>query len=1131
MQTITSDGGEEVEAVAVRRSESADAQGIDSLISSGALTISGRVNIIQLLEKANLAVTLTNEKDDILAHASFLDHPVGDLVDQAHWECFLQKHFSAENCTPQNTLFLHLFVAQRNFSTASVKEIMRAVFNAITELEYICLVTPHITDIEPALKDTFEPLQSLTDPGPRCLALICHRRQHCPRLHIRPAREVDHDDIMHIFEQHAKFFDQPYVLAELIDAQNEDNHSAVCEIDGVTVGFISVTADVDLKKLRDGFELSDFNGLYKPQQTELDEPGEADEEPRRTQTSTSQQHKGTHSAGEEFSQKPNAFCIQLFIMDKKYEMRSVDFIPYVFKLFPHRDFCVFTVPSLSAECPLLQSFLRVPPRANSSLVHELYVSHRVGLRPVGVRPAVSADRPAVSALVQGLTLSESLLKDLDCFYESRGDPDGLQLQAFVAQVDVEVVGIVIIRDEQDIEFIRAHFNIENFIYFSHHRYEEHARIRHFVLKPSFQHFTKHLFKDVLRLSHRSCLYHRLYPPPHSQQNSCVHHLDGVLNCAVPIRPRRQIIYPLEELGINAPSRRITEEQAPFALCLISRKLTLEPKVTINARIVVVGASDTGLSFLEVLCLCPHLRFNNLTLISTHGFPGDYNHEDVGFLSTSHAYSSRDLAQLPLHSCVCVVTDKMVGINRKSKHVLVSGGEKVPYDHLILCTGLQYQVPCPIGVDLNQPVSNGELQNQAARRRYTGPVPSNLFTLNDLHDCVAARRWLCANFVDLEDHAVVYGNNIDVYTTVETLLSLGVRGSRIHVVLPPPEPDVCCFSDPAVEKAVAMATEKAGVQVHSNCLLAQMNNGENPDPLTSVSFATDAEPLLLQCGVFINLSNKGVDCDAFKSISGSFLVFDGRLVINSSFLTSDSDICGAGPVTKFSRCYYSDEWSHASFNSKEVGQELAAMMLLLFDPTQEPVDELPSDLDHLVPLYKQAMIQGGKLPGGFNYLHFTKPAASNLTDPPVEHLEDRGIVTGRVETGDYFCLHLDCFELVETITCFSLKPLPVSNYLSLYGKHQQLLGQMLSRYHQSLIHDLYSFFRQSWCLAVYHDRFSDFELELQPITSQKLTDDESSAMTEDGFDEVESRAALRSGAVKYLSYNENLLPMFACSGQL
>lgn len=40
-------------------------------------------------------------------------------------------------------------------------------------------------------------------------------------------------------------------------------------------------------------------------------------------------------------------------------------------------------------------------------------------RPVEVRPAVAADRPAVSDLVKGLRLNESLLQDLDCFYETR----------------------------------------------------------------------------------------------------------------------------------------------------------------------------------------------------------------------------------------------------------------------------------------------------------------------------------------------------------------------------------------------------------------------------------------------------------------------------------------------------------------------------------------------------------------------------------------------------------------------------------------------------------------------------------------------------------------------------------------
>lgn len=124
-------------------------------------------------------------------------------------------------------------------------------------------------------------------------------------------------------------------------------------------------------------------------------------------------------------------------------------------------------------------------------------------------------------------------------------------------------------------------------------------------------------------------------------------------------------------------------------------------------------------------------------------------------------------------------------------------------------------------------------------------------------------------------------------------------------------------------------------------------------------------LFLLCQVLINVSNRGVDGEAFQSISSSFLVFDNRLLINSTFSTSDASIFGAGPLTKFSLRYHTDEWSHANFSSREVGQELAAALLPLFDPMAEAADEPSPGLDRLVPLYKQAKVEGLKTNIGFS----------------------------------------------------------------------------------------------------------------------------------------------------------------------
>uniref|UniRef100_A0A8C8G2X6 Uncharacterized protein n=1 Tax=Oncorhynchus tshawytscha TaxID=74940 RepID=A0A8C8G2X6_ONCTS len=271
---------------------------------------------------------------------------------------------------------------------------------------------------------------------------------------------------------------------------------------------------------------------------------------------------------------------------------------------------------------------------------------------------------------------------------------------------------------------------------------------------------------------------------------------------------------------------------------------------------------------------------------------------------------------------------MVGIDRAVKHVLVSGGRKVPYDHLIFYTGQQYQVPCPAGVDISQLPPNSQL--------------------------------------------LAPPNTIDVYTCVRILLSLGVEGF-------PPAP------------ASVTTRWRSGVHVHHNCFLAKMNDGQRPESITFVKTVHILDFLW----VFMNLSSNGVDYDAFQSNNNACLVYDGRLVIDTTFHTSDSTIRAVGPLTKFPRHYHSDQWSHSRFNSREVDQELAAILLPFFDLTLELAINPPADLDRLITNYTQTICYSLFIIYAFTSITST-PVPLHIDSVPVPPVYHPAI--GRIETG-------------------------------------------------------------------------------------------------------------------------------------
>ncbi|XP_049630284.1 cilia- and flagella-associated protein 61 [Suncus etruscus] len=1236
MPILTSPRGK-VEVVHCRRTESQDICCIQKLIRKFTQKLFGNLNIIYLLEKANLAITLHNDREEIMAQATFVDYPNWNVAQQDDWVPVFRELDADIPCTPLNTLFMHLFVAVDEYSNGCCKEMLRTVFKAVPEVHFIFLIVPAYMSIGTTLINVFDLVGNVPslEFDEDFSVHICYRQNHYPQLHIRKAKVEDHDDLMPILMRHDTVLRDTYgeyFLAELIEAQDEENQAAVCEVEGRAVGFMNVCSEVNMQLLHECFDLGPFHGLCTPHPEDVLEPPkniqlqenkdsevrsgsdgslkrvEKLQEPATSELMESIQvtnhqpglcdarviavasgnmndpekheklseicfstHFRTYQPFSQPSLTPilmpdtssfrpvykgaaSAFCIQLFCIDEQYEARSLDFMDFVFSLFPNKNFCIISLPHMTPEFPLIQYFVKIVPFNNCTLEQDLYVFHRAGLlKSINIRFATKLDCPGVENLVNTLMLSKRILEDVSSYTQAGKDPDGTPLQAFVADVADQIVGVAVTRDEKDIEYIRSHYNIEDFIYFSHHQRQEHVQLYHFALNPIFRHYSKFFLKEIFRLGFKSCLYYPIYQKHREGkfQGSLAHSLTSVLHYLVPVRPRRQIVYPLEKLGINAPSKSVSKELLGFALYHTNRKLTLEPKITVNAKIVVVGASNVAISFLETLVFCSHLKFSNLTLISTHGLPGKklLQSEERKFLATDHCFNDKDHALMLLCSWVNVVVGRMTAIDRAAKHVVVSKDKIVLYDHLILCTGQQYQVPCPSGVDINLHLTNREIANPS-KQRYTGIVPYNHFLLNDEEDCFEALTWIRNNSIIPEGKVIVYGNTLDTYTTVETLLHIGIKGCNIFLVQPPSLYTTTCFNNYFVDCAVNAALAAKGVTVYRDALLAQWNDGQNPDPIHCASFTTFNKPLKLSCSVFFSFCEKNVDYNTFKAFNDACLVYDGRLVIDTNFHTNDVAIRAAGSLTKFSNRYYSNEWTHSNFSSKEIGFQLAAAMLNLFDPTIEPVIDPPPELDRLIPMYKGAKIQGGILPGSFHYLHIAKPA---IPTPLEVHRtqSDLGteIVTGSANEGNYFRIHINKYRMVETITCLSKKPFPTSNYIRLFGQHEQVLNNLCGRFNDNMIPDLYSFFEESWSMAIFHDRFIDLRKELRhilissedktPLSMERVAfqiEDEEITLNEKSrtylkrvYEQSIYKSLVEKSILDYLHYNNYHLPMYAWSG--
>ncbi|CAF0926188.1 unnamed protein product [Rotaria sp. Silwood1] len=860
----------------------------------------------------------------------------------------------------------------------------------------------------------------------------------------------------------------------------------------------------------------------------------------------------------QFFGKEKAFAIQLFCISEVYEKRSYDFLQKAFDMFPDRDYCVITIPQMVPEFPLLQSFIRIPPRVNLPNIQELYLFHRAGLlRDISVERASEKHLDAIKRLTEHFSARERILNDfLDAVRSRKRSDTGLFLDAYIINVADRPSAMIIFSNEENIDYLRSQYNIEDFIYFNLHKRNDHIHLYHFVINPIFAYMTKIFIKEVLRKINKTCIYYPIFPRYADDEMLKHHSPTYATHYLLPVRPRRLIQYNLDQLKMNAPTdcvlgRLPSLTHSPFALTFTAIKLIMETKITINARIVIVGASTVGLAVLEALVMCPYLRFNNLTLISPHGMPGEFppSHVRNLFLPSNLEYETEELNRLSLRSYVNIVCAKLISLNRPMKLAILDDETIVPYDHLLLCTGNQFHIIAPMQATVMNPLSKKAVPPKSDRMLFE-PAPPNVLTINDEFDAAMVLKWLRMNH-HTEHSILIYGATLESYCCVNALLANGISPNSIKLIFPPDHADANVFNDPTVLKSVHEQLKKLNIQIYENYLMDEWRHEgaiDSNQPIDHVIFRTKdkkhSKDLNLKCTTLFCFYNKQVNYDAFIAINQSSLVFDGRLVIDENNHTNDSLIYAGGSLTKFKRGYYSDDRTQASFNSKEAGHMLANQLFLKYDPIYIP-PKTPSGRNPLIPTYKKPKRLYAVLPGNLHYFQICE-SGPTVRYEVAKNIENYGTDLITNHENNYFRLHLDQTGIVRTIVCLRHDKIDAYNLSQLYGLHERLINNLRQRYNEGLITDFFSYFQENWAVALYHDRFTDVRNEVREILKKTLMDNEESIFSSLAssidhdliFNDEQKKNILKrfraEGYKKeieetilgYINYNQYHLPMYA-----
>jgi len=753
----------------------------------------------------------------------------------------------------------------------------------------------------------------------------------------------------------------------------------------------------------------------------------------------------------------NAFCINLFYIEDYYASYSYEFLKAAFNIYPEKEYCIISLPTMELSIPLLDHMTKVDYREGVNIRHTLYITHRESiLNNINIRKGMESDVEKIEQLIESMPEHVIIMHQVKMAFLSMNNKEteiNDNSILYVAECLGMVVGFAIIKTYDTPNVLIEQFNIEKYCTKENHHFSNSDPfiLSHIIMNPLYENKARFFIEEIMRQTEMFCLIH-----PFSENiDASTHKI--ILKEFVPVKRRKQIQFVKNMRDINEVA-----DHLDYNISLITTNLLYEPKITFNTRVVVIGASDTGIAFLETLIYKSHYLFNHLVLVSDND---SYGSKECPYAVDNMNYSVHDLEKMNIENYVQYIKSSVKTINREDKNIVVETGEVIEYDYLIITTGLQFH---PEILDKKF----GKLKGV-----YSG---------SEIEMCIDFIHSLAS---DYGQKYVVYGNDIQAFPILRALIEK-ISANHIYFVVPNYDKNVRqWFDNRPLEKRVLTMLHDYGVNVLLDYQIASYEC--QAFKLSDISLKKRNDEIveninLNNIGAFFYVDKKSTDSNIFNAINNSFLVFDGNLIIGSHFQTNDDFIFSAGSLTRYTS-KYETLWNHSYYNSKECGKKLAKTLLPIFEGNEKAIENIKKENEALIS-FNDLVARRCLLPGKLMYFHFDRPYIYNQTkkfrktdnenygrDLIIHNNKDSEKKNKEIE---YFHIHIDTYGFIQSLTYVGKEDLFSENMLCLYGMHEKYLNRLISRFDEGIIPDFKTFLNEPWAQPLFHDRFRSYMKRLR-----------------------------------------------------